>query len=209
MRFPGPTHRVVGFEHRKEAERFLKEFGERLAKFGLELHLEKTRLIEFGRYAEVNRKARGEGDPETFAFLGFTHRCGTGSPGQFVIWRQSERKRLEAKLQEVKQTLRARMHEPVAQVGEWLSRVRRGFYHYHGVPGNRASLNRFRERLMGYWWRRAAASGMPFLIRRRAGPNTLGLALSGYGLGARHCIWPPFRSTRLSPLSLQGLSSNR
>lgn len=144
---------VVGFEHRKEAERFLKEFGERLAKFGLELHPEKTRLIEFGRYAEANRKARGEGDPETFAFLGFTHRCGTGRQGQFVIWRQSERKRIEVKLQEVKQTLRARMHEPVAQVGEWLSRVLRGFYNYHGVPGNRASLNRFRERAMGYWWR--------------------------------------------------------
>lgn len=99
----------MGFEHRKEAERFLKEFGERLAKFGLELHPEKTRLIEFGRFAEANRKAHGEGDPETFAFLGFTHRCGTGRQGRFVIWRQSERKRLEARVQQRKQTLRARM----------------------------------------------------------------------------------------------------
>ncbi len=142
---------VVGFEHRAEAERFLKEFQERLAKFGLELHPKKTRLIEFGRFARANRQRRGEGEPESFTFLGFTHRCGTNSRGNFTIWRHTVRQRLEAKLQQVKQTLRVRMHEPVAQMGEWLGRVLNGFYQYHAVPGNWASLFRFRERLSRYW----------------------------------------------------------
>ena len=88
---------VVGFEHRAEAERFLADFRERLAKFGLELHAEKTRLIEFGRLARNNRQARGEGEPESFTFLGFTHYCGINSAGKFTIrgkrrgsgWRRS------------------------------------------------------------------------------------------------------------------------
>jgi hypothetical protein len=145
---------VAGFQHRAEAERFLREFQERLAKFGLELHPDKTRLIEFGRRVRDDRQRRREGEPESFAFLGFTHRCGTNSRGNFTIWRQTVRKRLEAKLQQVKQTLRERMHEPVPKVGEWLGRVLNGFYQYHAVPGNWASLHRFRERL-GRYWRRA------------------------------------------------------
>jgi RNA-directed DNA polymerase len=142
---------VVGFQHRAEAERFLKEFQERLAKFGLELHPEKTRLIEFGRFAQANRQARGEGEPESFTFLGFTHHCGINSCGRFLIWRRTERKRMEAKLQAVKQKLRKRMHEPVPQVGEWLGRVLNGYYQYHAVPGNVASLQRFRARIVFYW----------------------------------------------------------
>jgi RNA-directed DNA polymerase len=142
---------VVGFQQKKEAEQFLEEFRKRLAKFGLELHPEKTRLIEFGRFAKANRQARGEGEPESFAFLGFTHRCGSNSRGNFVIWRQTVRKRLEAKLQQIKQTLRERMHEPVLKVGEWLGRVVNGYYRYHAVPGNWASLYRFRERVGRYW----------------------------------------------------------
>ncbi len=125
---------VVGLEHRSEAERFLREFAERLAKFGLELHPDKTRLIEFGRFARTNRQERGKGEPESFTFLGFTHSCGTDSKGRFTIRRQTVRKRLEAKLQQVKQTLRVRMHEPVAPVGQWLERVLRGYYQYHAVP---------------------------------------------------------------------------
>jgi group II intron reverse transcriptase/maturase len=142
---------VVGFEHRADAERFLREFQERLAKFGLELHPDKTRLIEFGRFAREGRQRRGEGDPESFAFLGFTHSCGTNSRGNFTIWRQTVRKRLEAKLQQVKQTLRERMHEPVPKVGEWLGRVLKGFYQYYAVPGNWASLSRFCNRIGRYW----------------------------------------------------------
>jgi len=142
---------VVGFEHRAEAERFLREFRVRLAKFGLELHPDKTRLIEFGRFARVNRQQRGEGGPESFAFLGFTHTCGINSRGHFTIWRQSVRKRVETKLQQVKQSLRERMHDPVPQVGEWLKQVLTGFYQYHAVPGNWASLRRFRWRIGQYW----------------------------------------------------------
>ena len=144
---------VVGFQHRADAERFLKEFQERLAKFGLELHPEKTRLIEFGRQAQANRQARGEGEPESFTFLGFTHQCRTTKGGYFHIGRQTERKRMEATLQRVKQTLRQRMHEPVAQVGEWLKRVLNGYYQYHAVPGNLARLTAFRERVCRYWRR--------------------------------------------------------
>ena len=142
---------VVGFQHRADAERFLVDFQKRLAKFGLAFHPEKTRRLEFGRFAQANRHKRGEGEPESFAFLGFTHQCGTNSAGRFTIWRQTVRKRLEAKLQKVKQTLRERMHEPVARVGEWLGRVLNGYYRYHAVPGNWASLHRFRERISRYW----------------------------------------------------------
>jgi RNA-directed DNA polymerase len=151
VRFPGATHLVVGFEHRADAERFLVELQERMAEFGLELHPEKTRLIEFGRFASVDRRQRGEGEPESFTFLGFTHRCGTNRNGSYVVWRHTARQRLEAKLQQIKQTLRERMHEPVPLVGIWLGRVVRGFYQYHAVPGNWANLARFRQRIGWYW----------------------------------------------------------
>jgi group II intron reverse transcriptase/maturase len=144
---------VVGFERRDEAEQFLKEFGERLAKFGLELHPEKTRMIEFGPNAARDRRARREGKPESFTFLGFAHSCGTTRQGYFTIRRQTARKRLEAKLQTIKQKLHSRMHEPVPKVGEWLERVLNGHYQYFGVPGNWASLGLFRERIARYWGR--------------------------------------------------------
>jgi group II intron reverse transcriptase/maturase len=143
---------VVGFEHREDAERFLEEFRERLAKFGLELHPEKTRLIEFGRWAESNRRKRGEGKPQTFDFLGFTHYCGY-KKGRFVVWRKTAGKRMRAKLQQLKQELRRRMPEPLAQVAEWLGKVQRGYYQYHAVPDNSAALGRFRHRLFWLWWR--------------------------------------------------------
>src|ERR1022692_2799563 len=142
---------VVGLQHRAEAERFLREFRERLAKFGLEVHPEKTRLIEFGRFARANRKQRGEGKPETFTFLGFTHHCGTNTKGHFVVWRQTAAKRMRAKLESIKQELRRRMHEAVRVVGEWLKRVVEGYYRYHAVPGNIATLSLFRERLCRFW----------------------------------------------------------
>jgi len=112
---------VVGFESRTEAECFLEMFRERLAKFGLELHPEKTRLIEFGQFAERNRQRRGEGKPETFTFLGFTHYCGKrGSNGSFIVWRKTAKKRMVAKLHALKAELSRRKHDPSAQVGEWL-----------------------------------------------------------------------------------------
>src|SRR3954471_17558615 len=102
---------VAGFENRTDAEQFLKAFQERLAKFGLEVHPEKTRLIEFGRFAASHRQERGEGEPETFTFLGFTHYCGKSPKGYFVVWRRTAAKRMRAKLQAIKQELRRKMHE--------------------------------------------------------------------------------------------------
>src|SRR3984885_6848084 len=139
---------VVGFQNRMEAERFLKEFRERLAKFGLELHAEKTRLIEFGRFAVENRKRRGEGKPETFTFLGFTHYCGKRrKDGAFIIWRETAKKRLVAKLKAIKLELKRRRHEPIASVGAWLQKVTSGYYQYHAVPGNLPRLQLFRWRI--------------------------------------------------------------
>jgi len=143
---------VVGFESRTEAERFLAAFRERLAKFGLELHAEKTRLIEFGQFAERNRKRRGEGKPETFTFLGFTHYCGKRrSDGTFIVWRKTAKKRMVAKLRAIKAELVRRKHDPSAQVGEWLMKVVQGYYQYHAVPGNLSQLSAFRHRLCRLW----------------------------------------------------------
>jgi len=143
---------VVGFESRAEAEQFLKAFKERLAKFGLELNAEKTRLIEFGRFAAPNRQQRGEGKPETFTFLGFTHYCGKRrGNGAFIVWRKTAKKRMIAKLRAVKTELRYRMHQPVALVGAWLQKVVLGYYQYHAVPGNLDRLRVFGQRLRRLW----------------------------------------------------------
>src|SRR5450432_3147565 len=143
---------VVGFESRAEAERFLEEFRERLAKFGLELHAEKTRLIEFGRFAEPNRKRRGEGKPETFTFLGFTHYCGKRrSDGSFIVWRKTASKRMVAKLRAIKAELIRRKHQPTALEGKWLEKVVLGYYQYHAVPGNLNRLGIFMHRLRRVW----------------------------------------------------------
>ena len=142
---------VLGFQHQAEADRFLKDFRERLGKFGLELHPEKTRRIEFGRFAEQNRERRGEGKPETFDFLGFTHISGKNSKGYFTVKRRTIRKRLRAKLQEIKQQLPRRRHDPVAQTGEWLRSVVQGYFNYHALPGNLDSLGTFRDRLIRLW----------------------------------------------------------
>jgi len=144
---------VVGFESRAEAERFLEAFRERLSKFGLELHPEKTRLIEFGRFAAPSREKRGEGKPETFTFLGFTHYCGKRrKDGAFIVWRETAKKRLVAKLQAIKTELKRRRHEPVASVGAWLQKVTSGYYQYHAIPGNLPRLTLFRWRLRWVWW---------------------------------------------------------
>src|SRR5712691_6643283 len=143
---------VVGFQHRTEAERFLKEFRERLAKFGLELHPDKTRLIEFGRFAARDRKARGEGKPETFTFLGFTHYCGQRhKSGTFTVWRITAKKRMVAKLKAIKAELQRRMHDRMAAVGAWLRKVVLGYYQYHAVPGNTTQLRIFKLRVCRLW----------------------------------------------------------
>jgi RNA-directed DNA polymerase len=144
---------VLGFQHQAEADRLLQDLRERLAKFGLELHPDKTRRIEFGRSAETSRARRGEGKPETFDFLGFTHICGKTRNGAFTVRRQTIGKRMRAKLQEIKQQLRRRMHEPVPQTGKWLQSVVQGYFNYHAVPGNLDRLGDFRERVTRYWRR--------------------------------------------------------
>ncbi|HEV2397955.1 MAG TPA: group II intron reverse transcriptase/maturase [Candidatus Sulfotelmatobacter sp.] len=145
---------VAGFENRTDAGRFLEEWKERLHKFGLELHPDKSRLIEFGRHAAENRKRRGEGKPEVFDFLGFTHMCGkTRKGGGFIVKRKTIRKRLSAKLRELKEELRRRWHQPVAEVGRWLASVVRGYFNYHAVPGNMDSLNSFRAQVIWRWYR--------------------------------------------------------
>src|ERR1700736_920102 len=136
---------VVGFQRRTDAERFLREFRERLAKFGLELNVDKTRLIEFGRFAARDRKARGEGKPETFTFLGFTHYCGQRhKSGTFTVCRITAKKRMVAKLKAIKVELRRRMHDRMADVGVWLRKVVLGYYQYHAVPGNTTQLRIFK-----------------------------------------------------------------
>jgi hypothetical protein len=151
---------VLGFQHRGDAERLLQDWRGRLQKFGLELHPDKTRLIEFGRFAAENRKQRGEGKPETFNFLGFTHICGqTRKDGKFLVLRKTIRKRLLAKLKQVKEELWRHMHQPLAEVGKWLKSVVRGYFNYHAVPGNFASLQRFRLEVSKRWLR---------VIRRRS-----------------------------------------
>jgi group II intron reverse transcriptase/maturase len=142
---------VLGFQAPTEADRFLEDLRERLGKFGLELHADKTRRIEFGRYAESNRKARGEGKPETFDFLGFTHISGKNRKGYFTVKRQTIAKRLRAKLQEIRQQLRRRRHDAVERTGEWLRSVVQGYFNYHAVPGNLDSLWTFRVRLTRLW----------------------------------------------------------
>lgn len=145
---------VVGFERREDAERFEGELRERMRKFSLELHGEKTRLIEFGRDAASRRQARGEGKPETFNFLGFTHICGKTRSGRFTVIRKTMRKRMQAKLRELKKEFQRRMHDDLREQGKWLSAVLRGHYQYYGVPFNSASLWSFAYHVQVLWYRK-------------------------------------------------------
>ncbi|MGI6551158.1 MAG: group II intron reverse transcriptase/maturase [Syntrophomonadales bacterium] len=143
---------VMGFQHRKEAERFLQELGERMAKFGLELHSEKTRLIEFGRFAAENRAVRGEGKPETFDFLGFTHICGRTRKGdRFTVRRKTIAKRLQGKVKAVREEIIRRRHDPIPEQGKWLRAVVQGHFNYFAVPGNKPAIDAFRTEVIKAW----------------------------------------------------------
>ena len=145
---------VIGFQNKADAERFRAELKDRMQKFNLELHPDKTRLLEFGSYAVRNRKRRGEGKPETFDFLGFTHICGEKrSNGYFTVLRQTVRKRLQAKLREVKTELQRRMHAPIQDTGQWLRSVVAGHIQYYGVPSNGRAMNLFRRQVGRLWHR--------------------------------------------------------
>jgi len=142
---------VAGFEHRKEAEGFLAELRERFTRFGLALHPDKTRLIEFGRFADQNRRGRGDGKPETFNFLGFTHSCSKTRKGRFTVQRQTMRRRWQAKLCALNAELRRRMHDPIPEQGAYLRSVMLGHTRYYGVPRNGPSLMAFRGALRRLW----------------------------------------------------------
>jgi len=144
---------VIGFQHQTEAQQFYKELRQRLEKFGLSLNEEKTRLIEFGRFAVKNRRNRGEGKPETFDFLGFTHICGTDRKGNFQLKRKTIGKRLRAKLKALKIEMRKRWKYLIPEMGRWLGRVLTGHFNYYGVPGNFRRLQGFRQAVMMLWRR--------------------------------------------------------
>jgi hypothetical protein len=144
---------VVGFEHQADAERFMAEMRERLAAFALTLHGEKTRLIRFGRFAALNRKERGEGKPETFDFLGFTHICGRSRSGGFLLKRKTRRNRMQARLLAIQEGLRRRMHTTIEEQGDWLRQVMGGFFAYHAVPTNADALGAFRDHVIHLWRR--------------------------------------------------------
>jgi RNA-directed DNA polymerase len=142
---------VVGFEHRDDAERFRNDLSERLAKFALGLHAEKTRLIQFGRYAAQRRAERGLGRPEVFEFLGFTHICARNRNGGYLLKRVTSKKRMRAKLHEVRSELKRRMHQPIPEQGRWLGRVVRGHHNYYAVPGNIQAIKAFTDQVTRHW----------------------------------------------------------
>lgn len=155
---------VVGFQDRGEAGRFLAELRERLAQFGLELHSDKTRVIEFGRFAAENRAKHGEGKPETFNFLGFTHICAKTRKGKFTVLRKTMRQRLQRKLKEVYGELRLRMHDPTPDQGAYLRSVVAGHMRYYGVPMNGPSVSVFRKEVCQLWMK---------VLRRRSHKHNL------------------------------------
>jgi group II intron reverse transcriptase/maturase len=143
---------VVGFQHESDARRFLEELRERFRRFNLELHADKTRVIEFGRFAAERRERRGQGKPQTFNFLGFTHICDkTRKDGRFIVLRQTMATRMRSKLAGLKQALRRRMHLPLCEVGRWISQVVSGHHRYYGVPRNYPALAVFRDRVRRLW----------------------------------------------------------
>ena len=144
---------MVGFQFREDAERFLTELRERMRRFRLELHADKTRLIEFGRFAADNRRRRGEGKPETFNFLGFKHICSTTRQGKFVVRRHTMRQRMTTKLRSLKIDLKRNRHQKLAQQRQWVSAVLRGHFQYYGVPFNSRALGVFYREVLWHWWR--------------------------------------------------------
>ena len=144
---------VVGFPRRADVERFLAELQNRLGEFVLELHPEKTRLIEFGRNAASDRAVRGEGKPETFDFLGVTHICAQSRRGGFMLARHTRRDRKRMKLLEITAALRRRWHQDVAEQGQWLAGVMRGYFAYHAIPTNNRALQAFRHHVITLWRR--------------------------------------------------------
>ena len=183
---------VAGFEHRDDAQRFLRDLKERFRGFELELNADKTRLIEFGRFAASDRRSRGEGRPETFDFLGFTHYCREDRKGRFGLGRKPTRKRMNRTLKRIKEELRRRMHDDVMDTGRWLGRVVRGWLNYYAVPTSFPSLQRFVWRLRRIWIR---------VLRRRSQKDRFSwdwlLAITNT-LWPTLCIVHPWPTTRFA-----------
>jgi group II intron reverse transcriptase/maturase len=144
---------VVGFQHEADAQRFWDAMQKRFEEFALSLHPDKTRLIEFGRHAAARRGEAGLGKPETFNFLGFTFICGRSRAGKFLVKRKSRRDRMRTRLKDIKEELRRRRHQPIPEQGKWLAQVVRGYFAYHAVPTNSASIRAFRHYVVDLWRR--------------------------------------------------------
>jgi RNA-directed DNA polymerase len=162
---------IVGFQHQRDAQRFLADLRARLARFGLELASEKTRLIEFGRFAAENRAARGQRKPETFDFLGFKHICSKTKNGRFMLKRITIGKRMQAKLREIKDALRRRRHHSIPDQGRWLAGVLRGHMAYYAVPGNSDAIIAFHDQVTRHWHKslkkRSQRHNLPWTRMRR------------------------------------------
>jgi RNA-directed DNA polymerase len=189
VRFLSATRLIAGFQHEREAGAFLQDLQERLRKFELALHPAKTRLIRFGRHAAREREKRGEGKPETFDFLGFTHYCSrTKKTGTFIVGRKTIKKRMVARLRVLKVELRRRMHDPIAATGEWLTVLLKGHLNYFAVPGNSPSLWWFFNEIRWLWLRS---------LRRRSQKASLSwekfLRLTGH-------FFPPIKILHPQPL---------
>ena len=172
---------VVGFQHKRDAKRFLSDLKDRLASFSLELHPDKTRLIEFGRFAEKSRRARGEGRPETFDFLGFTHYCLRTRDGWFGLGRKPVGQRVNRTVKRIGVELRRRMHHHPYEVVRWLGKVLNGWLRYYAVPTSYRSLKRFVFRLRRMWLR---------VLRRRSQMDRTKLDKLGRVANA---FWPPLK----------------
>jgi group II intron reverse transcriptase/maturase len=192
---------IVGFEHEDDARRFLDAMRERLGKFALSLHPEKTRLIEFGRFAVENRRRRGLGKPETFNFLGFTFICGKSKRGKFLIWRKSRKDRMRAKVREVKAELQRRMHQSIPEQGKWLKQVVAGYFNYHAVPTNSRALAAFRTEVVKRWQRvlsrRSQTGGVSWERMTQLAADWLPMPhirhpWPGQRFAVRHPRWEPY-----------------
>jgi RNA-directed DNA polymerase len=166
VQLPRATRLIVGFQHERDARRFWNAMCGRLAEFSLSLHPDKTRLIEFGRFAAQNCKKRGRSKPETFKFLGFVFICDKSRRGDFRVRRKSRGDRMQTKLREIKEALRRRINRPIPETGKWLASVVSGYFAYHAVPTNGLALTAFRYYVIVLWhrqlMRRSQRAGMPW-----------------------------------------------
>jgi len=203
VKLPSATRLVVGFQHRRDAKRFVNDLKERLGCFDLSVHPDKSRLIEFGRFAHANRRVRGQGRPETFDFLGFTHYCAKDRGGGFQLGRKPVAKRMSRTLRRIKEELRRRRHQGVDEIGRWLGQVLNGWLNYFAVPTSFRYLQRFAARLKRLWHRTLRRRSQ----KDRTGWGTLDQLLATYWpkLTIRH----PWPSQRLAVNPTRGRSRMR